>query len=593
MKNTFIFGLLLIRSISFSQIPQNYYDNATGTGFVLKSQLATIVSQGHVDQGYDALYTAYETTHTDNLNLSGFENDGSVLDFYSENPNGTDPYNYNHAERVCGNYNAEDICYNREHLMPQSAFNQQYPMRSDIHHVIPSDGYVNNRRASYPFGTVSNTNYDWKSQNNSKLGPNTYGNYSGIVFEPLDEFKGDIARAMLYLAVRYENDIANWDHPMLNGTSDQVFSNWFLELLLDWHNNVDPVDNRELIRNEAAYNFQGNANPFVDHPEFADMIWNPSLDNSSPTVPQNVTITNVSSNSMQVNWTASTDNIAVTAYEIFLNDIFQNETNATSFVASELEPLTQYCFKIKAKDAANNTSDFSSSICDTTLDSGGTDSCLDETFDNLGSSSSSYSNRSWTGDQGGEWTASDARTDQTLNGKAITIRDGWIESPPVNNGISDFYITTKRVFSGDSGTFDLIVNNINVGTIPYTDTAQNVTISDIDIEGAITVKINNNSNSGNRVVFDDIKWSCYEPLSFDISSNKTLIYPNPVKSGKIYFTGIKDGIIEIYSLDGSLIFKQFYSQKNKELDISHIEKGVYFIQLKKGNETDSLKLIIQ
>ena len=58
---------------------------------------------------------------------------------------------------------------------------------------------------------------------------------------------------------------------MFNGTSNQVFSDWFLELILDWHYNVDPVDSRELARNQAAYNFQGNAN-FVDHPEYANMI---------------------------------------------------------------------------------------------------------------------------------------------------------------------------------------------------------------------------------------------------------------------------------------------------------------------------------
>ena len=72
-------------------------------------------------------------------------------------------------------------------------------MRSDVHHVIPTDGYVNNRRGSYPFGEVSPSNYDWKSQNNSRLGPNTFGSYSGIVFEPIDEFKGDIARALYTL----------------------------------------------------------------------------------------------------------------------------------------------------------------------------------------------------------------------------------------------------------------------------------------------------------------------------------------------------------------------------------------------------------
>ena len=142
---------IILSSYSFAQIPANYYDTATGSGYTLKTQLYNIISTGHVDQGYGALYTAYQTTHVDNY----YENDGSVLDFYSENPAGTDSYFYTHGNNQCGSHNSENDCYNREHLMPQSVFSEASPMRSDVHHVIPTDGYVNNRRGSYPFGEVS------------------------------------------------------------------------------------------------------------------------------------------------------------------------------------------------------------------------------------------------------------------------------------------------------------------------------------------------------------------------------------------------------------------------------------------------------
>ncbi|MCG8380472.1 MAG: endonuclease, partial [Proteobacteria bacterium] len=171
----FYFILLLITSTISAQVPANYYDTATGTGYTLKTQLNAIVTAGHTDQGYGALYTAYQTTHTDNI----YENDGTVLDFYSENPTGTDPYNYTHGSRQCGTYNSENDCYNREHLFPQGFFDSNTPMRTDVHHVVPTDGYVNNRRSNYPFGEVSSPT--WTSNNGSKVGPNTFGSYSGTV----------------------------------------------------------------------------------------------------------------------------------------------------------------------------------------------------------------------------------------------------------------------------------------------------------------------------------------------------------------------------------------------------------------------------
>ena len=133
---------------------------------------------------------------------------------------------------------------------------------------------------------------------------------------------------------------------------------------------------------------------------------------------------------------------------------------------------------------------------------------MSESFDNLQSGSSSYTNRIWTGDLGGEWNASDARTDQSLNGNAITIRNGTLEAPIVNNGISNFTVSTKRVFSGGSGTFDLYVNDNFISTVPYSIDEQIVTITDINIEGSVSLQIKNNSDSGNRVIFDNLSWSC-------------------------------------------------------------------------------------
>ncbi|MBV1888019.1 MAG: endonuclease, partial [Urechidicola sp.] len=236
--------LLFIPFISFSQIPADYYDSATGTGYVLKTSLRDIVTTGHSAQTYDDLYTGYVNSHSDDIVATGYENDDSILDMYSEDPTGTDPYNYTHGNNQCGNQNTEGDCYNREHLVPQSSFNSNFPMQSDIHHVIPTDGRVNNFRGSLAFGNVASAN--WTSLNGSKRGSSAMAGYSGTVFEPIDEFKGDIARALLYFAVRYENTVDGYtSFDMFDGSNDQVFYSWAITVLLEWHA-ADPVSQHEI-----------------------------------------------------------------------------------------------------------------------------------------------------------------------------------------------------------------------------------------------------------------------------------------------------------------------------------------------------------
>ena len=272
MKNNFTIAMVLITIGVFAQAPANYYNNATGTGYALKTQLYNII-QSHTTRSYSSLYTCYTTSDVDSF----YENDGTILDIYSENPTAADSYNYsptNTGDR-CGDYRLEGDCYNREHLVPQSVFNEASPMVSDAHHILPTDGKVNNQRNNYAFGRVDNPT--WTSQNGSKLGPNVNSGYtagySNTVFEPIDEFKGDIARCYFYMATCYQNVIANWDaYAMFDRTSDHVFTNWSLNTLLTWAA-LDPVSDKEITRNNAVYAFQGNRNPFIDHPEYAAQIW--------------------------------------------------------------------------------------------------------------------------------------------------------------------------------------------------------------------------------------------------------------------------------------------------------------------------------
>ena len=133
MNKHFTLLFLFTLSVTYGQIPAGYYDAAQGlSGYQLKTALKNIITNGHNPHSYGDLYNAYETTDTDHY----YENDGTVLDMYSENPTGADPYNYNHHQNTCGQYVYEGDCYNREHLVPQSWFASAMPMKSDAHHVV-------------------------------------------------------------------------------------------------------------------------------------------------------------------------------------------------------------------------------------------------------------------------------------------------------------------------------------------------------------------------------------------------------------------------------------------------------------------------
>ncbi|NRD19726.1 endonuclease [Winogradskyella eckloniae] len=594
MKHLYIL-LFLVSNIAMAQIPSDYYDSANGlTGYALKTQLKNIISNGHNDQGYGALYSGYVTTHTDNSTETGYENDGTILMYYTENPNGTDPYTFNHGSNQCGNYNAEGVCYNREHTIPQSSFGSASPMQNDIHHVVPSDGYANGQRGSLPFGTVGSVS--WTSLNGSKRGSSNVSGYSGNVFEPIDAFKGDIARAILYFVTRYENSVDGYtSFDMFNGTEDQALEDWAITMLLDWHYNVDPVDQTEIDRNNAAYNYQGNANPFVDHPEYANMIWNPVTDTQAPTNPTNLVASNPTDNSIDLNWTPSTDDIAVTSYDVYIDNIFSFNVVSNSATVTGLLADTNYCFKVKAKDAANNTSDFSNESCATTTNNGTSNSeCLTETFENIGTSSGSYDDVTWTGDEGGTWNASDARTDQTLNTRAITVRNGAITLPTTSGGISSLTVTTQRVFSGGSGTFNVSVNGTVVGTIPYGDTEQTTTIPNINTENTVSVIIDSNSNTSNRVMFDDLSYTCYAGLSINDNSIETVqLHPNPVKDNlTVRLNSAIDTSVEIYDILGKQVVTQLIN-KSSTFNLQHLKTGIYIVKISQGDATVTKKLVKQ
>lgn len=596
IKTLLIVGLLFSVANIFAQIPTGYYDGTVGlTGAALKTKLWEIIKNGHQTKSYDALDDEYPNSDKD----SYYEKDGTVLDIYSENPTETDPYVYQFGVKKCGNYKIEGDCYNKEHIFPQGYFNKASPMVSDIHHIVPTDGKVNGMRSNFPFGNVGSS-VSYTSKNGSKLGTSNSVNYSGKVFEPINEFKGDVARMIFYFATRYEAKLKDFDaNDILTNTSFPGIQSWELEVLKQWHTQ-DPVSQREIDRNNAAYTYQRNRNPFIDHPEYVDLIWGTTTpDTEAPSTPTNLIVTGSTSSTISLSWTASTDNIIVAAYDIYVDGTLKTSSTSNSATVTGLNPSTTYTFYIKAKDAAGNISSQSNTVTGTTTENTGgggnnnNTTCGTENFEGISGTPNTYETINWTS-TGITWTATDSRSDQTINNKAITVRNGKLSSSPISGGIGNLTVTTQLKFSGTNGSFKLFINGVEKGTIPYSDTVTTTTISNINVSGNVTISIQNNSTTSNRVAFDDLSWTCYNGLGTDETTvNKFSIYPNPVKNNTLYVTGKnieKIKRVEIYNVNGILVqvIEKPFNNKNY-ITLKNPTKGMYLLKF----DNNSFKFLVE
>ena len=244
----------------YAAAPTGYYAGAQGKNKgALLAALEDIVGE-HTTLGYGDLWDLYYE--------SDVTSEGYIWDMYSTSK-------YTPGKNQCGNYTSIGDCYNREHSMPKSWFDDQSPMYSDAFHLYPTDGKVNGQRSNYPFGECANGSY--VSSNGGvkalgRLGTSTFSGYSGTVFEPDDQYKGDFARSYFYMAAAYNSHIDEWNSAQLAGNSYPCFSAWSVNLLMKWHRE-DPVSQKETNRNEVVYKWQGNRNPFIDHPELAEYVW--------------------------------------------------------------------------------------------------------------------------------------------------------------------------------------------------------------------------------------------------------------------------------------------------------------------------------
>lgn len=241
--------------------PNGYYNNVygkAGTGQILDALFSIISS--HTDVGYTGLYSVYPTSDVR-------PGTNQVWDMYST-------CTFIHGQKKCGTYNTVCDCYNREHSVPQSWFGEATPMKSDAFHVVPTDGKVNGQRSNNPYGECAGGTRV-TSQALGRLGSSTFPGYSGTVFEPDDQYKGDFARGYFYMVACYynKNFTQSGGNVMFTYSNGHAgLTSYAINLLLKWHRE-DPVSQKELDRNEAIYAKQHNRNPFIDHPCLAEYIW--------------------------------------------------------------------------------------------------------------------------------------------------------------------------------------------------------------------------------------------------------------------------------------------------------------------------------
>lgn len=242
-----------------------YYQPADGkSGAALKTALFNIIKITSNDvTSYKGLGEKYKLTDK--------RSDGKLRDWYSNITN----YDWTDTN---GN-SSEGAGWNKEHTVPQSWFSEAAPMKSDIIHVVPTDCWVNGMRSSYPFGEVANIK-KYSANHYCVQGTCKTAGYSGEVFEPNDEIKGDLARIYFYMATCYEDKCTSWTKGSggsVFNSENQGLANWVVDMMMAWAK-LDPVDDVEIARNNAVPNAQKNRNPFVDYPGLEDYIWGDKKD---------------------------------------------------------------------------------------------------------------------------------------------------------------------------------------------------------------------------------------------------------------------------------------------------------------------------
>ncbi len=583
MKLKISFFASIVSMFAFAQSAPSYYSgvNFGKTGNALKSDLATLITSTHTKTiSYSELQTLMKTSDVDP------QNPANLLLIYGSQASGT----HQRSRPIGGSWN-------REHVYAKSKGTPNLGTSgpgADGHHLRPADNTLNSTRGSLLF--------------DDGTGATAYKTSRGGWF-PGDEWKGDVARILMYMYVRYNTRCL----PLNITMNPSTYSSDFPDILLKW-NIEDPVSDFERQRNNVVANTQKNRNPFIDNPYLATVIWGgpaaqntwpdtfnggTTSDTEKPTVPTNLAVTGVTGNSVSLSWTASTDNVGVTGYDVYANNQYKMTVTSPNATVIDLMLGTDYVFYVVAKDAAGNRSDNSDTVEARTPGPGNPgeaeNTCGTEDFETIPATNSSYLDRQWV-NKGITWTATFARTDKQIhisgdNNRAICLRKGSLKSTTISGGIGSLTVRTYLPFSDSEGSYTLKVNGEVKGQIPYSKTAKTYTINDINVEGNVEIELVDTLTS-NRVSFDDLSWTCYSKLAVNegnAASDKVLVYPNPVKDHELYIRGLsKNETVHIYSAAGQLVQTVTNVNNNEKINLRKLSKGVYFVKTK----SSSVKVIV-
>lgn len=258
---SFFIPLLAVLSAS-AAIPSGYYKAMEGKSKADLKAAAKSCARSHtvIDYGNDT-WDAFRVTDVHTV--------GGALcwwDMYSNN-----------AVKVSNGHPGMNI----EHSVANSWWggtkNDAY---KDLFHLNPSDSEANNRKQNYPLGIVVTATYD---NGVTTVGHPVTGECGGAknVYEPADCYKGDFARTFFYMFTIYDD--ISWSttmsdrNYMFDGSAYPSLRPWAYQMLLEWAKN-DPVDQKEIDRNEAIYGIQHNRNPYIDFPELAEYVWGSKTD---------------------------------------------------------------------------------------------------------------------------------------------------------------------------------------------------------------------------------------------------------------------------------------------------------------------------
>lgn len=255
-------------------LPEDVYDYYAGVNFSLSGQTLKVALhnkiKGHTSFSYQALNDTMRQTDRDWK--------------LSPNPSDTNPFmvliyaSYNFSSTGTANkYSMRNTSWDKEHIWAKShgGFGDNPPAGSDMHHLRASDKNNNSSRGNLDFGYAhSGATYvrDYSGNNSGRRGTHTG---KGSVYEPMDIYKGDVARAIFYMATRYYdgNTGSNAQLTLVDSTTSSTSPRFgVLSALLEWHIK-DPVDEFELNRNSLVQGYQKNRNPFIDFPSLADKVF--------------------------------------------------------------------------------------------------------------------------------------------------------------------------------------------------------------------------------------------------------------------------------------------------------------------------------